>query len=120
MTLKSIRLANPRLPLVVGGLCVAFLFAQGVLGWGLGITDAGWMVLVAASIIAVLVITDALDGRTRTTDEPYDVVVCAVVAVAVAGAVACLYVPLPWGGLCSAAVVAVLVVVLRVLSQRSR
>jgi hypothetical protein len=64
----------------------------------------------------VLVVTDALDGRQApATEDRYDILVCALVTVAVAVAIACLYLPLPWGGLCAAAVLAVLVVAMRLL-----
>lgn len=105
---------TPKLPAVVGGVCVAFFVVQAALGWGLGIAGAGLTVLVAVSILGALVMTDALDGtQSQPRDDPYDVVVCVVATIAVALAVACLYLPLPWGGLCSAVVVAVLVVALR-------
>ena len=100
----------------VGAVGVAFFVVQAALGWGLGVAGAGLTVLIAVTILAVLVVTDALDGtRAAVTDDHYDVTVCVVVTLAVAVAIACLYLPLPWGGLCAAAVVAVLVVALRVL-----
>ena len=107
---------DPRLPAAVAGVGVAFFVVQAALGWGLGVAGAGITVLVAVSILGVLVVTDALDGsQTPATDDRYDVLVCALVTLAVAIAIACLYLPLPWGGLCAAAVLAVLVVALRLL-----
>lgn len=100
----------------VGGVGVAFFVVQAALGWGLGVAGAGLTVLVAVSILGVLVVTDALDGsRVPPIDDRYDVVVCAGATIAVAIAIACLYLPLPWGGLCAAAVLAGLVVALRLL-----
>lgn len=105
---------DPRLPAAVGGVGVAFFVVQAVLGWGLGVAGAGITVLIAVSILAVLVVTDALDGRQApATDDRYHVLVCAIVTLAVAVAIACLYLPLPWGGLCAAAVLSMLVVALR-------
>jgi hypothetical protein len=40
---------------------------------------------------------------------------CGTVATVVAVAIACLYLPMPWGGLCAALVLSGLVVVLRLL-----
>jgi hypothetical protein len=100
----------------VGAVGVAFFVVQAALGWGLGVAGAGLTVLLAVMILGVLVVTDALDGtETTATGDRYDVTVCAAATLAVALAIACLYLPLPWGGLCAAAVLAVLVVALRVL-----
>jgi len=100
----------------VGAVGIAFFVVQAALGWGLGVAGAGLTVLLAVMILGVLVVTDALDGsQTAATDDRYDVTVCAVVTLVVAIAIACLYLPLPWGGLCAAAVLAALVVALRVL-----
>ncbi len=107
---------DPRLPAAVAGVGVAFFVVQAALGWGLGVAGAGITVLIAVSILAVLVVTDALDGsQTPATDDRYDVLVCAIVTLAVAIAIACLYLPLPWGGLAAAAVLSMLVVALRLL-----
>jgi len=107
---------DPRLPAAVAGVGVAFFVVQAALGWGLGVAGAGITVLMAVSILGVLVVTDALDGSPApATDDRYDVLVCALVTLAVAIAIACLYLPLPWGGLCAAAVMATLVVALRLL-----
>lgn len=107
---------DPRLPAAVAGVGVAFFVVQAALGWGLGVAGAGITVLIAVSLLAVLVVTDALDGsQAPATDDRYDVLVCAVVTLAVAIAIACLYLPLPWGGLAAATVLAVLVVAMRLL-----
>jgi hypothetical protein len=100
----------------VGAVGVAFFVVQAALGWALGVAGAGLTVLLAVMILGVLVVTDALDGTgTAATDDRYGVTVCAAATLTVAIAIACLYLPLPWGGLCAAAVLAVLVVALRLL-----
>jgi hypothetical protein len=100
----------------VGAVGIAFFVVQAALGWGLGVAGAGLTVLLAVMILGVLVVTDALDGsQTAATEDRYDVTVCAVATLVVAIAIACLYLPLPWGGLCAAAVLAALVVALRLL-----
>jgi hypothetical protein len=104
------------LPATVGAVGLAFFVVQAALGWGLGVAWAGLTVLVAVMLLAVLVVTDALGGRPedlRDEGESYDLVRCASVATTVAVAIACLYLPLPWGGLLAAAVLAGLVVTLR-------
>jgi hypothetical protein len=101
------------LPAIVGAVGLAFFVVQAALGWGLGVAGAGLTVLVAAMLLAVLVVTDALGGKPeKPEEEPYDVSVCAAVVGAVAVAIACLYLPTPWGGLCAAVVLAGLVVTL--------
>jgi hypothetical protein len=107
---------DPRQPAAVAGVGIAFFVVQAALGWGLGVTGAGITVLIAVSILGVLVVADALDGgQAPATEDRYDLVVCAAATLAVAVAIACLYLPLPWGGLCAAAVLALLVVALRLL-----
>ena len=104
------------LPATVGAIGLAFFVVQAALGWGLGVAGAGMTVLVAVMLLAVLVVTDALGGRPQELHddgERYDLVKCAGVATTVAVAIACLYLPLPWGGLLGAAVLAGLVVTLR-------
>ena len=106
------------LPATVGAVGLAFFVVQAALGWGLGVAGAGLTVLVAVSLLAVIFFTDVLRGGPEVPhedDESYDLLMCTVVAVAVAIAIACLYLPLPWGGLCAAAVLAVLAVSLRML-----
>lgn len=108
------------LPATVGAVGLAFFVVQAALGWGLGVAGAGLTLLIAVSLLAVLVFTDALDGRPEQHgdtdgDERYDLVMCAGAALAVAVAIACLYLPPPWGGLAAATVLAALVVTLRVL-----
>lgn len=106
------------LPATVGAVGLAFFVVQAALGWGLGVAGAGITVLVAVMLLAVLVFTDALGGRQEEAadeSESYDLVTCAVVAITVAVAIACLYLPLPWGGLAAALVLSGLVVALRVM-----
>jgi hypothetical protein len=117
-------LAQHKLLAVVGGLFAASLVCEAVLGWVLGVTDAWLPVFVVAALLAVLVSADArLGGPGATADESegsYDRVVCAIVTVAVVGAVACLYLPLPWGGLAAGAVVVALVLALRFTQDHPR
>jgi hypothetical protein len=104
-----------RLLTVVGGLIAASLIAQVVLGWVLGVADAWLAVFLAAALLAVLVSADARLGEpNKEAEASYDTVVCAVVGIAIVGAVGCLYLPLPWGGIAAAAVVVGLVMALRV------
>jgi len=101
------------LPAAVGAVGFAFFVVQAALGWGLGVAGAGLTVLVAVMLLAVLIVTDALGGRQEPSEDEeqgYDLVVCGAVATAVAVAIACLYLPMPWGGLCAAVVLAGLVV----------
>lgn len=110
-------LAQHKLLAVLGGLFAASLLSQAVLGWVLGVTDAWLPVFVVAALLAVLVSADARLGTRRadaqTWEDAYDKVVCAMVVVAVIAAVACLYLPMPWGGLVSGAIVVALLVALR-------
>ena len=101
--------------MVIGAIGAAVLVAQAALGWGLGVVAAGVTVLVAGSILAVLVFTDAFDAKTRrpVTDGAYDLGVCLGVAIAVTIIVGCLYLPMPWGGLCAATALVALVAALR-------
>jgi hypothetical protein len=114
-------LAQHKLLAVVGGLFAASLISEAVLGWMLGVTDAWLPVFVIAALLAVLISADARLGArhsdAETWEEAYDKVVCAIVIVAVIGADACLYLPMPWGGLAAGAVVVGLLVALRVRLQ---
>ncbi|MGH2942151.1 MAG: hypothetical protein ACRDLN_05185 [Solirubrobacteraceae bacterium] len=84
------------------------------LGWGLGVAGAGLTVLIAATILSALTIADAGESARRASGgEGYDHAVCASCALAVAAAVALLYLPLPWGGIGAAGVIAALAVSLR-------
>jgi hypothetical protein len=111
-------LAQHKLLAIVGGLFTVALISQAVLGWVLGVTDAWLPVFVVAALLAVLVSADARLGSSRSdaSEDSYDLVVCAIVTVAVVAAVACLYLPMPWGGLAAGAVVVGLLAALR-LSQ---
>jgi hypothetical protein len=115
-------LAQHKLLTVVGGLLAASLVSQAVLGWVLGVTDAWLPIFVVAALLAVLVSADArLGGAKADADAPadsYDKVVCAVAVAAVVAAVACLYLPLPWGGLAAGALVVGLVVALRLYQEQ--
>jgi len=106
------------LPATVGAVGFAFFVVQAALGWGLGVAGAGLTVLVAVMLLAVLVVTDTLGGGQEPPEDEeqgYDLVRCGAVATTVAIAIACLYLPLPWGGLCAAIVLSGLVVTLRLL-----
>ena len=117
-------LAQHKLYAIVGGVLGASLVCQALLGWVLGVTDAWLPVLVVAALLAVLVFADArIGGRDAQAEAPeasYDKVVCAIAAVAVVVAVACLYLPLPWGGLAGGAVVVGLVLALRLSQDHPR
>jgi hypothetical protein len=114
-------LAQHKLLAVVGGLFAASLVCEAVLGWVLGVTDAWLPIFVVAALLAVLVSADARLGRSDDAKEgSYDKVVCAVATVAVVAAVACLYLPMPWGGLAAGAVVVGLVVALRLSQDHPR
>jgi hypothetical protein len=118
---QAIVLAQHKLLAVVVGLFAVSLVCEAVLGWALGVTDAWLPVFVVAALLAVLVSADARLGRAEAVAdaarESYDRVVCAIVVVAVVAAVACLYLPLPWGGLAAGTVVVALVVALRLTQE---
>jgi uncharacterized membrane protein len=116
-------LAQHKLLAIVGGLFMVALISQAVLGWVLGVTDAWLPVFVVAALLAVLVSADARLGSSSAagsdaSEDSYDLVTCAVVTLAVIAAVACLYLPLPWGGLAAGALVTGLLVALLRLSQQ--
>jgi hypothetical protein len=117
-------LAQRKLYAVVGGVLAASFVCQAVLGWVLGVTDAWLPVLIVAALLAVLVFADArLGGRAAEDGAPedsYDKVVCAIATVAVIAVVACLYLPMPWGGLAGGAVVVGLVLALRLSHDHPR
>ena len=106
------------LPVILGGLFVTALVAQGLLGSALGVRYPGLAVLLAASLLALLILVDARGPTAASADESYDVRLLAVVALAIGAAVACLYLPLPWGAISPVAVLIVLVGALE-LSGRS-
>lgn len=73
----------------------------------------------AASILSTLAISDSADEQAAPTGEiDYDVAVCAAAALAVILASALLYLPMPWGGICAAAVVATVAVALQLAGRR--
>jgi hypothetical protein len=117
-------LAQHKLLAIVGGLFAASLLSQAVLGWVLGVNDAWLPVLIVAALLAVLVSADARLGGPRAaagaSEDSYDRVVCAIAVVADIGAVACLYLPMPWGGLASGAVVVALLAALRLSKDHTR
>ena len=117
-------LAQHKLLAIVGGVFAASLLSEVVLGWALGVTDAWLPVLVVAALLAVLVSADARLGGSKaaaeSSEDSYDKVVCAIAVFAVVGAVACLYLPMPWGGLASGAVVVALVAALRLSQDHAR
>lgn len=99
-----------RLLKVVGGVLAGALLAQLVLGWGAGVRGSWIAVLLVAMMVAALVMVDAgRGGAGSPADEPYDIGACAVVGLTVGAAAACLYLPLPWGGLGAAAIFMALV-----------
>jgi hypothetical protein len=71
-------------------------------------------VLLAAGLFALLVVVDAGRGAVGAADAGgYDLTIVALAGVAIAAAVACLYLPMPWGGLGAAVVLVGLIAVLR-------
>ncbi|HWC28070.1 MAG TPA: hypothetical protein VG474_15880 [Solirubrobacteraceae bacterium] len=110
-----VRMVLRGLPLAVGGVGLAFFVVQAALGWGLGVAGAGVTVLVAVCLLAVLVVADALEGGGEEADqgEAYDRLALGAIVLAIAVAIASLYLPMPWGGVAAAAVLAAVIVALR-------
>jgi len=103
--------------LVVGGVIVSSIAAEALLGSLLHVRGAWLTVLIAAAILGALAAADAARGDPdKVGDEPYDLVFVAATAIAIVGAVACLYLPMPWGGLAAVGVILTLVLGLRVAS----
>lgn len=103
--------------IVVGGVLASSIVAQVLLGSVLGVGGAFATVLVAALILGGLAAADAAQGDPgEADDEPYDRVLVAATAIAIVGAVACLYLPMPWGGLAAVGVILSLIFGLRVAS----
>ncbi|MDP2712833.1 MAG: hypothetical protein Q8O56_16615 [Solirubrobacteraceae bacterium] len=108
-----------QLTIVVGVVLASALVAQLVLGWGLGVHNAWMAILLVAAIAAVLAFVDAGQrGADPASDEPYNWALCAIVGLVIVAAVASLYLPLPWGGLVAAVILAG-VVVLGVIDHRA-
>jgi len=70
--------------------------------------------LAAAALVGILVIAD---GRLPAEDDAaptsYTPAACGLVAIAALGAVACLYLPLPWGGFAAWGLIVAMLVTLR-------
>jgi hypothetical protein len=103
---------------IVAALLAAAVLAQLLLGDGLGVHDAWMALLLAVALFAILVVADARPARAGSAQETYDLTTVALAALAIGAAVACLYLPLPWGGLGAAAVLVALLGALR-LNGRS-
>jgi hypothetical protein len=103
---------------VVAALLAAAVLAQLLLGDGLGVHDAWMALLLAVALFAILVVADSRPARPGSARETYDLTTVALAALAIGAAVACLYLPLPWGGLGAAAVLVALLAALR-LNGRS-
>jgi hypothetical protein len=103
----------------MAGLVVVALLVQAVLGWLLGLAGAWATVLVAALLIGVLATADAsLTDHGHGSDSGYDPILVGLTAVAIVAAVACLYLPLPWGGLAATAILIGLITSLRLTQHR--
>lgn len=103
--------------LVVGGVLASSIVAEALLGALLHVRGAWLTVFIAAAILGVLAAADAARGDPdEVSDEPYDLVFVAATVIAIVGAVACLYLPMPWGGLAAVGVILTLVLGLRVAS----
>lgn len=103
--------------IVVGAVLASSIVAQALLGGLLGVKGAWLAVLVAALILGVLAAADAAQGDPDDVgDAPYNPVFVAATAIAIVGAVACLYLPMPWGGLAAVGVILTLILGLRVAS----
>ncbi|MDQ3677213.1 MAG: hypothetical protein M3401_10495 [Actinomycetota bacterium] len=103
--------------IVVGGVIASSIVAHAILGWVLHVNGAWLTVFIAALILGVLAAADAAQGDPDDVgDEPYNLAFVAATGVAIVGAVACLYLPMPWGGLAAVAVILSLILGLRVAS----
>lgn len=96
---------------LVGAWVGAFL-ARAVLDWVLGL-DGPWVgigVIVAALIGGALSITEAREVQPMPAGERRDTILGWGALVGGVAAVACLFIPMPWGAVAAAAVVVVTVV----------
>jgi hypothetical protein len=98
---------------VVAALLASAALAQLLLGDGLGVHDAWMTLLLAVALFAILIVADAGRAGAGSEQETYDPTTIVLAALAIAAAVACLYLPLPWGGLGAAAVLVGLLGALR-------
>jgi hypothetical protein len=103
--------------IVVGGVLASSFAAEALLGWVLHVHGAWLTVFIAALILGVLATADAAQGDPDDVgEEPYNIMFVAVTAIAVVGAVACLYLPIPYGGIAAVGVILSLILGLRVAS----
>jgi hypothetical protein len=103
--------------IIVGGVLASSIVAELFLGGVLHVRGAWLTVFIAALILGVLAAADAAQGDPDdVSDEPYNLAFVAATAVAIVGAVACLYLPMPYGGLAAVGVILSLVLGLRVAS----
>jgi hypothetical protein len=103
--------------IVIGGVLASSVAAEAILGWGLHVKGAWITVFIAALILGVLAAADAAQGDPDDVGgEPYNMGFVAVTVVAIIGAVACLYLPMPYGGLAAVGVILSLILGLRVAS----
>lgn len=104
----------PRAIASIAAVAGAVVVAQTTLGWGLGVAAAGLTLLVAASLMSAIAITDAAEDEVATADEHgYAVGICVAAALSIVLATALLYLPMPWGGIGAAALVAAVAASLR-------
>jgi hypothetical protein len=99
---------------IVAVLLAAAVLAHLLLGDELGVHGAWMTLLLAVALFAILVVVDAgRAGADRPVEEAYDLTSVGLAALAIFAAVACLYLPMPWGGLGAAVVLVGLVGALR-------
>lgn len=111
------RTARNPLPLVAALLGAAVL-AQLLLGSALGVGGIWLAPLLVAMLLAILVVVDTRRGDSDDAEaERYDGTAITLAALAIAAAVACLYMPMPWGGMGAAAIVLTLVGALRLIDD---
>jgi hypothetical protein len=109
---SALRAAPAPVP-IVAALLAAAVLAHLVLGDGLGVHGAWITLLLAAGLFAILVVVDGSRAGADGDEGGYDLTTVGLAALAIIAAVACLYLPLPWGGLGAAAVLVGLVGALR-------
>jgi hypothetical protein len=103
---------------VIGGVLASSVAAHVLLGSVLHLDGAWLAVLIAALILGVLATADAAQGDPEDVgDAPYNPIFVVATGLAIIGAVACLYLPMPWGGLAAVAVILSLILGLRIASS---
>ena len=98
---------------IVAALLASAALAQLLVGNDLGLAGGRMTVLLGAALFAILIVAHAGRPRAGGARQSYHLRVIALAAPAICAAVACLYLPMPWGGLGAAAVVVALLGALR-------